>query len=173
MAEEAQVAQTPSKPKRKVLLIASLGAVALCLVIIAGGIVFIKSTTPGENDPAVSPEKQTPDKAIKPLETKVLGSFIVNLAPPDESIYLAVDMVLAFRADDKKVFDALAAEIDARLPQLKHHVNMILSGKKKKDVSTPEGKERLNREVLRALNSLLTAGQIEELYFDKIVTQGS
>ncbi|HNT33411.1 MAG TPA: flagellar basal body-associated FliL family protein [bacterium] len=173
MAEEAQVAQTPSKPKRKVLLIAVVGVVVICAAIIFGGLYFIKSTTPGESDPNAATPVPLAGDTVKPLETKVLGSFVVNLAPPDESIFLAVDIVLAYRGDDKKQTEMLSAEVDARLPQIKHHVNMILSGKRKKDVSTPDGKERLNREILKKVNSLLTAGQIEEIYFDKIVTQGS
>jgi flagellar FliL protein len=64
-----------------------------------------------------------------------------------------------------------AAEVTARLPQLRDTVIMILSAKTPAEVQRPEGKAALRDELLRRLGEKLPAESVRNVYFADLVIQ--
>ena len=103
------------------------------------------------------------ENAIGPLYT--LDTMIVNLADHGGKRYLRVTMALELSDPE-----ALTT-IEARLPQVRDAILMILPTKKYDDVSTTEGKIALRTEVMDKINSLMTKGQVNNIYFTEFVVQ--
>jgi flagellar FliL protein len=91
-------------------------------------------------------------------------SFIVNLAGGGHN-FMKVDISLELT--DK----AVESEIDSKLPKIKDTILMILSEQTPESIADNKGKLRLKDELLKRLNSFLTAGKIENVYFTSFVVQ--
>ncbi len=94
-----------------------------------------------------------------------MDAFIVNLIDNGGERYLKV--VLQLELSDPEVVPALK-EIK---PKLRDAVLGILASKSLKDVSTPEGKQRLKEEISHRLNGYLSRGKILQVYFTDFVIQ--
>ena len=108
-------------------------------------------------------EAAAPDAGIGitiPLET-----FIVNLAEKGGNRYLRVTMELELSDE------ALKAEIERRLPQVRDALLMILPSKQIEEISTVEGKAALREQIIERLNEFLKAGQVTNIYFTEFVIQ--
>ncbi|HZW25922.1 MAG TPA: flagellar basal body-associated FliL family protein [Gallionella sp.] len=66
-----------------------------------------------------------------------LGEFLVNLDSDEESHYLKTSISLKL---DKSGYDK---DVEARLPEMRHHVNLVLQSRTADELSTGEGKSRL------------------------------
>ena len=94
-----------------------------------------------------------------------LDTMIVNLADRGGKRYLRVTMALEL--SDK---DALEA-IENRLPQVRNAALMILPTKTYDEISTTDGKIALRDQVMAKMNSLITMGRINNIYFTEFVVQ--
>lgn len=72
-----------------------------------------------------------------------------------------------FIAYQKRKLD-LQAELGKRRVQIKNKINMIISGKTKEKLETPEGKQNLKVEIKEQINQLLQSGKIMDVYFKSI-----
>jgi flagellar FliL protein len=138
--EEADDAEAPKKGKGKRFLI--IGLIVLLAAGGGGGWFFLQ----GKKE---SGEESTEPKAKArvPAVFEKLDPFVVNLA--DRGRYLQVAMEL-------KVADAKTAEqIKKVLPEIRNGILMVLSGKRAEDVSSAEGKLRLQLEIRHAANKPL------------------
>ena len=96
---------------------------------------------------SVEESAESKAKARTPAVFEKLDPFVVNLA--DRGRYLQVAMEL-------KVADAKTAEqIKKVLPEIRNGILMVLSGKRAEDVSSAEGKLRLQLEIRHAANKPL------------------
>lgn len=103
-------------------------------------------------------EKVAPPYSLEP--------FIVNLADPGGKRYLKLTVSLDVK-DEK-----LKKELDARMPQIRDSVLLLLSSKTFADISPVSGKIKLRNEVLKIINNTLGgAGQVHALYFGEFVIQ--
>lgn len=66
-----------------------------------------------------------------------LGEFLVNLNSDEESHYLKTSISLKL---DKSGY---GKDVEARLPEMRHHVNLVLQSRTADELSTGEGKSRL------------------------------
>jgi flagellar FliL protein len=116
-------------------------------------------------DPSMVEEIQVEEEenVIGPLYT--LDTMIVNLADHGGKRYLRITMALELSEPDA------ISTIESRLPQIRDAVLMILPSKKYDDVSTTEGKITLRNEVMEKINSLMTKGQVNNIYFTEFVVQ--
>jgi flagellar FliL protein len=89
----------------------------------------------------------------------------VNLADRGGKRYLRVTMALELSDPEAMT------TIESRLPQVRDAILMILPTKKYEDVSTTEGKIALRKEIMEKINSLMTKGQVNNLYFTEFVVQ--
>lgn len=141
----------PKKSKKMLIII----IVAVLVLAIAGGGAFMmmskkkKADAEGEDahaeeaKPAVKVDPKAPPVFI-PVEP-----FVVNLQPENGEQYLQV--VLTFRVADAPSGD----QIKLLMPEIRHHVLMLLSGKKASEIASPEGREALADEIKEVANSTL------------------
>jgi flagellar FliL protein len=103
------------------------------------------------------------ENVMGPLYT--LDTMIVNLSDHGGKRYLRVTMALEL--------SDLEAEttIENRLPQIRDAILMILPTKKYDDISTTDGKIALRNELMEKINSLMTKGQVNNIYFTEFVIQ--
>jgi flagellar FliL protein len=94
-----------------------------------------------------------------------LETFIVNLADQEGNRYLRLTMDLELGSK------MLVEELEARLPQVRDKILMILPAKEFEEIHSAEGKIALRDELMAALNGLMTQGKISNIYFKEFVVQ--
>ena len=94
-----------------------------------------------------------------------LDTMIVNLSDDGGKRYLRVTMALEL--SDPESVDT----IESRLPQIRDAVLMILPTKTYDDVSTTDGKIALRNQVMEKINTLMTKGRVNNIYFTEFVVQ--
>jgi len=164
------MSKAPAKPaadapvgKSKKKLFIMIGVAVLLLAGIGGVAMFM-----------LSGKKNTKEKEHKEEVTKApvflpLEQFIVNLQSESGEKYLQVQMTL--RVPD----DAQANAIKANAPQVKSRLIMLLSSKDASELLTPEGKEKLIREITTQVNLPFTPKgepqQVSDVFFTSFVIQ--
>jgi flagellar FliL protein len=150
---------------KKVLIIIIAVAVLFTGVVGAGFFILWNKISQMPLDPskvAEIPVKED-ENVIGPLYT--LDTMIVNLAGNGGKRYLRVTMALELSDPDS------LATIESRLPQIRDVVLMILSTKTYDDVSTSDGKISLRNQVMGKINTLMTKGRVNNIYFTEFVVQ--
>lgn len=138
-AEGAGAAPAPKRPNLMLVII-----IVLLLVIIAGGggAAWYMLTHPqslSTHAPQSKPVELKPP-AFLPLE-----QFTVNLQPEAGEQYLQVSLTL-------EMPDAQQAELTKTyMPVVRSRLLMLLSSKKASELSTPEGKKKLQEEIIAAI----------------------
>ena len=94
-----------------------------------------------------------------------LEPFVVNVTGDGYSRYLKVRV--EFEADDPE----LKSELDARLPQIRDAVVVLLSSKKLADVTDFEGKALLKQDIYERVNDILETGELNSVLFTEFVVQ--
>jgi flagellar protein FliL len=150
----------------KKLLIIIIAVVILFLGIVGAGFFIlwnkisqIPQTPPVATDIPVEEE----ETLIGPLYS--LETMIVNLADHGGKRYLRVTMALELSDPEA------ATSIENRLPQVRDAILMILPTKTYDEVSTTEGKAALRHQLMEKINSLMTKGQVDNIYFTEFVVQ--
>jgi flagellar FliL protein len=92
-------------------------------------------------------------------------SFIVNLN--DLGGRRMLKLTMSIDADNQD----LADEINAKMPQFRDTILLLLSSIQSDDISGIDGKQRLKNQMLNRINPNLTRGKIRNLYFSEIVVQ--
>ncbi len=152
---------------KKVVIIIAVVAFLFVAGIGAGFFVMWKmmSSIQAQNQPEVAEEEVDEEETNNIGVIHSLNSFVVNLADRGGKRYLKVTIDLEM--DNEKMKE----EIEKRLPQVRNTLLMILPSKTFADVSTMDGKTSLRDEILTELNTLLTSGEITNLYFTDFVIQ--
>lgn len=149
MAKEAPkkndaVAADEAKPKgkgKKLLLI--IVATVVVVVIGAGAALFLLAGKDGGEN------KDTRAHAAKAPVFVNLEPFTVNLQPENGEQYLQVVTTL-------KITDKSAEEqIKMYMPEMRHRILLLLSGKKPSEIGTPEGRELLADQIRDEVNRIL------------------
>jgi flagellar FliL protein len=92
-------------------------------------------------------------------------SFIVNLNDMGGRRMLKLTMSVEVESQE------LADEVNAKMPQLRDILLLLLSSIQSDDVSGLDGKQRLKNQMLNRINPALSKGKIRNLYFSEIVVQ--
>jgi flagellar FliL protein len=92
-------------------------------------------------------------------------SFIVNLN--DLGGKRMLKLTMSVEAENQE----LADEINAKMPQFRDIILLLLSSIQSDDVSGIDGKQRLKNQMLNRINPNLTKGKVRNLYFSEIVVQ--
>jgi flagellar protein FliL len=115
--------------------------------------------------------KMTASKKDVPPPKPAIGAlwamepFIVNLVDNEGQRYLKA--VIQLEVSDP----ASVAELDQIKPKIRDNVLDLLSAKSYKDLMETGGKQRLREEIQMRVNSYLTKGKIEKVYFLDFVIQ--
>ena len=94
-----------------------------------------------------------------------LDPFIVNLADTPDVRYLKLTLKLEVDSE------AVAAELSARIPQIRDAILVLLSSKDVNAVRTPQGKFQLRDEITQRVNGLLKKPGVRSAYFTEFVVQ--
>jgi flagellar protein FliL len=151
-AKPAAEGEAAPKKSKKMLII--IIAAVLVVAIAAGGAFMLmskkkKAAAEGEDAQA---EEAAPTAHVDPKAPPVfipMEPFVVNLQPENGEQYLQV--VLTFRVADAHVGD----QVKLLTPEIRHHILMLLSGKKASEIANPEGREALANEIKTEANSTL------------------
>lgn len=158
--------------KKMVIIIAALG-----VVLLAGICVMGMKVMGGKGKGKAAAHKQE-----KPKETHrmPLGAFVVNLADTGEMRYLKADVVLEIEGAEKKAggHGGGGEETD---PRLRDAIIEVLSSRRFNELVTPEGKEKLKKDILAAVNEdshgdkaadkEAHAGKAVDVYFNEFAMQ--
>jgi flagellar protein FliL len=150
----------------KTLMIIIISVVLLFMGAVGGGFFILwNKISQLPRDPATVEEipVEEEENAIGPLYS--LDTMIVNLADRGGKRYLRVTMALELSDPEAMT------TIESRLPQVRDAILMILPTKNFEDVSTTEGKIVLRKQIMEKINSLMTKGQVTNLYFTEFVVQ--
>lgn len=92
-----------------------------------------------------------------------LDYFLVNLASHGSEKLIKIKM--DFEVDGNGVQN----EIDTRMSQVRDIVVILISSKTFKQISTSDGKKKLKDEIRDTVNSFLTQGKIQKVYFTQFI----
>lgn len=154
-AENADAEQAPAKKGKKGLIIA---IVAIVLVLVIGGVAafFLLKGKPaeaideeGEEDAPAHVQSQKAHDGAPPVFVK-LDAFTVKLQVEEQEAYLQA-------VPELRVLDAHTDEtVKQYMPEIRHKLLLILSGKKASDISTPQGVQQLANEMRVTINGIIT-----------------
>ena len=94
-----------------------------------------------------------------------LEPLVVNVTGDGYNRFLKLRV--EFEANDV----ALKSEIEARLPQVRDALIVLLSSKQLSDITDFEGKALLKEDILERVNDLLETGDVKSVLFTEFVVQ--
>jgi flagellar FliL protein len=146
----------------------AIGVFLLFALLLGAGTFFLFLK---QEDPLALVQVSPTTGEFRPAQSWPLSDFVVNLAPPDENTFLKLDLALAITPGEEQEVKLIQRELDARRDELKDLVNMILTSKSRGELATTQGKENLKQELVRRINELLHAGEVETVYFRQFTFQ--
>ncbi len=152
-AEGGDVEQPPKKSK-KLLLIVIITVVLLALLGGVGAFFLMQHPAPegdeeGDATPAeIERPKEAQSNDAPPIFVK-LDAFTVKLQTEQQEAYLQA-------VPELRVLDEhLGEKIKQYMPEIRHKMLLILSGKAASDISTPQGVQQLADEMRVAINEIV------------------
>lgn len=100
------------------------------------------------------------------LVTGVAKEFTVNLVDPGMRRYLRVKMTFEYLETK-----ALLKELDSREPEVRDAVIGVLRTKTVPELSSGEAMQQLRKELIASINSVLSSGEITDVFFTEFVIQ--
>jgi len=183
MAEEEKTEETeaPAEKKSSNLLLIII-IVVLFLIIIIGGVVAFLLMGSDEEAQNPAPVQEKSAKKHKRVSTSSgqmddsrqlndigilypLDTFTVNLKSDAGRRYLKVTMSLELEGEE------LSLELDAKSPVLRDRIIRILTSKTLEEISSKKGKQKVSEQIMDTLNSMISDGQIQGIYFTEFVIQ--
>lgn len=161
MPPEAEEQKETSKPKsgsKKLIIL-----IAIAAVLLAGGgtgayFLFSKSSG-GEQGDAPKKEKEH-ENIVQEMDT-----FLVNLVDPGGKRFLKVTMKMKLNSPQAQ------DEFKGRQFEMRDIVLMLLTSKEYEEVSKPEDKITLKKDILTSLNRAMRKGQVVDVYFTDFLVQ--
>jgi flagellar FliL protein len=157
-------ADAPAGKSKKKLFI-MIGAAVLLLGAIGGGAVFMLSGKKNAKDK----DKEHKEEVVKAPVFLALEPFIVNLQSDSGEKYLQVQMTL------KVPDEAQSNLIKSNSPQVKSRLIMLLSSKDAAELLTPDGKDKLIKEIVEQVNMPFTpkgdSQKVSDVFFTSFVIQ--
>lgn len=161
-------ADAPKKKGNKMLVI----IIALLVVVILGGAAafFMMGGSHAEegedgedvvaeedHDAAAKEAKKAKLKKKKEAEAKGLPPVFVELDPFTVNLQpeTAVDQYLQVKATLRVDEQPAADNLKAYMPEIRHRVLMLLSGKKASELGSAEGREQLADDIKHAVNAIV------------------
>jgi flagellar FliL protein len=176
--------------KSKKLLIIVIVAI-LILIIVAGAAVAMLLTGEDENAhnnapnaqeaQQSAPQDQHKSAAPKPRDASVenidsrklsqigvlypLDTFTVNLKSDSGRRYLKATISLELNGQE------LSIELDKKAAVIRDRIIRILTSKTLEEISSQKGKQKITEQIMDTLNSMISDGSIQGIYFTEFVIQ--
>ena len=151
---QAGDAKPANKSKKTLFMV--IGLVVVLALGGAGAFLFLGKKNAHDDDSdedfaaAPEPAKKVHVEKSQPPVFVPLEPFTVNLQP-DNGGDQYLQLVLNFRAANAK----LGEEIKTYMPELRHHILMLLASKKASEINTVDGRENLANQICVEANSVL------------------
>ena len=153
---EADEGEQPAAPKTKTKLLVIIGIAVLVLVLVGGGGIYLltkKKADQGEEDTGDEPAKEEKAKKAKnseapPVYVK-LEPFTVKLQSDGQDAYLQTTPEL------KVLEEHTGEKVKQYMPEIRHHILLILAAKKPSDLATPQGVQQLANEIRDDVNGVI------------------
>ena len=163
--QESPIIKTPKKMGKMGMII---GITLAVLLLGGGGAIFYML---GMKPAAAEGEPTEEAASEEPTETNIyftdFESNVVNLATSDEYNF----MYLKYGFDLEVSDEAVAKELEEKLPRITGIAATVMSNQDYNEISTPEGHERLARELTKEINECLESGTVIGVYFHTFVAQ--
>jgi flagellar FliL protein len=163
MAEKA-VEEIESPPKSKIGLKKLLIIAGAILVVGAGATFGIVKYLRGAGTAVAAAQKVKKEAVLGMMN---LDPFLVNLADKDAVRFVKVTFRLGMSEKEEEEGGADPIFMAAARDQ----IISLLTAKTSEEILTAEGKEKLRRDVMTRLNSVLHKGKILEVYIVDFVVQ--
>ncbi|MDK2123789.1 flagellar basal body-associated FliL family protein [Parachitinimonas caeni] len=182
-APAAAAEAAPAGKSKKNLVLYIVIALLTLVILVGGGVGAVLFLTMGTNtaaeDPAAAHDEESGGKEHKkekkskkkggdhaPIFEK-LDTFTVNLSGGSTVLQTEIHVEL----DDEKMKET----IKGYTPKLRSEIILLMSSKKPEDVSTTEGKVKLQAELKEKINKVLGAGEdddgVKSVQFNSFIVQ--
>lgn len=160
---EEGAAAAPKKSKKK--LVVMLGSILIALAAGGGGAwFFLGGKSHGEGG-----EAQAKHEPPKPPVFLQMEQFTVNLQPEVGEQYLQISFTLQVGSQEQVEL------IKLYMPLVRSRLLMLLSSKKASELSTPDGKKKLQDEIVAAIKQPFAANmppqEVSGVFFTSFVIQ--
>jgi flagellar FliL protein len=153
---ESDDGEQPAVPKTKTKLLVIIGIAVLFLIVVGGGAVYFltkKKADQADDENADEPAKEEKAKKAKnpeapPVYVK-LEPFTVKLQSEGQDAYLQTTPEL------KVLEEHTGEKVKQYMPEIRHHVLLILAAKKPSDVASPQGVQQLANEIRDDVNGVV------------------
>ena len=157
-------------------LVMIIVAALISLGLGAGGAFFFASTQVPPAEP--SPEALEAEAALieaAEMQKKQTEDFKERLYPLDPLVVNVTgdgyNRFLKLRVELEGDDSGLKEELDARLPQVRDALIVLLSSKQLSDITDFEGKALLKEDILERVNDVLETGSVKSVLFTEFVVQ--
>ncbi len=108
-----------------------------------------------------------PDKEVREMGPVFdVGEFLLNLSPTgNQPRFIRTEIVL--EASDKKVI----SELEKRKPQVRDYIISLIRSRTFEQLRDASGMELLRLEMRRDINSLISKGEVTNVYFVDLIIQ--
>ena len=183
MAEEETTEESAPEEKKSSNMLMIIIIVVLFLIIIIGAVVGVLLMG-GDEESVAQPAPQMQQKRAPRMSNNKsaaafednralsdigilypLDTFTVNLKSDSGRRYLKVTLSLELQGEE------LSIELDAKSPVLRDRIIRILSSKTLEEISSKKGKQKVEQQIMDTLNSMISDGMVNGIYFTEFVIQ--
>ena len=164
--EEGATIEEGAGGGKKKLILLIVGALVLFVGAVGGTLMLV-----GGSNETDDPQEEVVEEVAKgdPVYVDLKPPFTVNLAPDDTVGFLQVSMqVLTFNAD-------VAADMEKHKPLIRNNLVVLFGNQNSIDLRAPEGKEKLQKEALSVVQSVIdesgSGGEVDNVFFTTFVMQ--
>lgn len=104
-------------------------------------------------------------EADNPPDVVEVGDFVMNIISEYEPRYARLSLALALDQP------ATREEVNKRMAQIRDTVILLINNKTFEELQDQQGKLQVKAELKNAINTLLTSGQVNEVYLTDFVVQ--
>jgi flagellar basal body-associated protein FliL len=140
--------------KRNIILIAII--ILLLLVIVSGIIIYMLLNAQKE-------VKEEPIKIDKNLMMVTVGDSFVNNVKDSKKI-CKITMKIEINKE-------VAELITYRESEIRDRINAMIRSKTETDLAGKEGQEKLQKEIVTAIQKIINSKEVKNVYFDELIVQ--
>lgn len=140
--------------KRNIILIAII--ILLLLVIVSGIIIYMLLNTPKE-------AKEEPIKIDKDVMMITVGDSFVNNVKDSKKICKVTLKI--------EINKEVAELVTYRESEIRDRINALVRSKTEADLAGKEGQEKLQKEIVAAIQKIINSKEVRNVYFDEFIVQ--
>lgn len=162
----AQTAEAPKADSLNIKKIVTIGVPIILIQVVLLYFLFVKFIAPGMSSQTQAKDETHEEGAVADqTQVLVIKDIIVNPAGTNGTRFLLTTVGLEIPSPELKL------ELEAKEVQTRDILNTILTSKGLDELTAPQFKEMLRKEILEKLNSTLIKGKIKNIYFSKFIIQ--